>query len=225
MNDQKINIAIDGPAGAGKSTVAKKIADELNYVYVDTGAMYRAITWDALQSRVDVHNEEQLMNRIETFELELIPRSNGQKVQLNGKDITEQIRQRDVTNHVSFVASHEKVRAAMVKLQQKMASKKGVVMDGRDIGTAVLPNAEVKIFLNATLEERARRRYEELKAKGIEQSLEQLTKEMKLRDERDSTREFAPLRKAEDAISVDTTGLSIDEVAERIISIAKQKMA
>ncbi len=216
----KINIAIDGPAGAGKSTVAKLVAKKLGFVYIDTGAMYRAVTYKALGVGVNLENEQQLTKLLLTTKIDLTSTGN---VFLDGENVSELIRSPEVTNAVSLVASHRKVRFEMLSSQQKMAVNGGTVMDGRDIGTAVLPNAEVKIFLLATVEERARRRYEENIAKGITTDFEQLKEEITLRDKRDSERETAPLKKAVDAIEIDTTKLSIAEVVSAILSIAAER--
>ncbi|WP_453995378.1 (d)CMP kinase [Bacillus nitroreducens] len=222
--DKRISIAIDGPAAAGKSTVAKIIAKKLSYIYIDTGAMYRALTYKALQLSLDLENEEQLLGALQNAKIELQPSENGQLVFIDNKDVTEQIREHDVTNSVSIVSKHRKVRENMVKRQQEWAKLGGVVMDGRDIGTHVLPNAEVKIFLLASVDERAQRRHEENLSKGFESDLEQLKLEIAARDKLDSEREVAPLRKAEDAIEIDTTSLSIDEVVARIMDVVKERI-
>src|SRR5690606_10311782 len=222
--DKRISIAIDGPAAAGKSTVAKIIAKKLSYIYIDTGAMYRALTYKALQLSLDLENEEQLLGALQNAKIELQPSENEQLVFIDNKDVTEQIREHDVTNSVSIVSKHRKVRENMVKRQQEWAKLGGVVMDGRDIGTHVLPNAEVKIFLLASVDERAQRRHEENLSKGFESDLEQLKLEIAARDKLDSEREVAPLRKAEDAIEIDTTSLSIDEVVARIMDVVKERI-
>ncbi|MEH7380810.1 (d)CMP kinase [Bacillus sp. JJ1533] len=222
--NKKISIAIDGPAAAGKSTVAKIIAKDLSYVYVDTGAMYRALTYKALQLNLDLENEDQLLDALQNSNLELRPSENGQLVFIDGKNVTEKIRERDVTNSVSIVSKHRKVRENMVKQQQGFAKLGGVVMDGRDIGTHVLPEAEVKIFLLASVDERAVRRHEENLSKGYQSDLEQLKSEIAARDKLDSEREVAPLRKAEDAIEIDTTSLSIEEVVTKIMDIVKERI-
>ncbi|MEH7387418.1 (d)CMP kinase [Bacillus sp. JJ1521] len=222
--DKKISIAIDGPAAAGKSTVAKIIAKDLSYIYVDTGAMYRALTYKALQLDINLENEDKLLFALQNSEIELRPSDNGQLVFINGKDVTEKIREHDVTNSVSIVSKHRKVREDMVKRQQGFANHGGVVMDGRDIGTHVLPNAEVKIFLLASVDERAVRRHEENLSKGFQSDLEQLKSEIALRDKLDSEREVAPLRKAEDAIEIDTTSLHIKEVVEKIMDIVRERI-
>lgn len=221
---KRISIAIDGPAAAGKSTVAKKVAENLSYIYIDTGAMYRALTYKALTTDVDVHNEGQLARVLDETTISLQPSENGQIVFLDGKDVTEEIRTNSVTNNVSFVAQHRLVREEMVKRQQEMATDGGVVMDGRDIGTAVLPQSEVKVFLLASVDERARRRHEENVKKGFESDLNQLIREIEQRDKIDSEREVSPLVKAEDAVEIDTTSLSIAQVVDKIMTLALERI-
>ncbi|MFE9080064.1 (d)CMP kinase [Bacillus mobilis] len=217
--DKRISIAIDGPAAAGKSTVAKVVAKKLSYVYIDTGAMYRAITYAALEQKVDIENEEQLMEVVKNVNIEFQQGENTQLVFLNGQDVSEVIRTPDVTNRVSIVAKHRLVREEMVRRQQELAEKGGVVMDGRDIGTHVLPDAEVKVFMLASVEERAERRHLENMNKGFDSNLEQLKEEIAQRDKLDSEREVSPLKKADDALELDTTSLSIEEVVQKIMSI------
>jgi CMP/dCMP kinase len=216
----KINIAIDGPAGAGKSTVAKLVAEQLQFIYIDTGAMYRALTYKAINNVVDLQKEQQLSDLLNDTQIEL---TTSAEVYLDGENVSELIRSQEVTNSVSFVASHSAIRFEMLDRQREMAVNGGTVMDGRDIGTAVLPDAEVKVFLIATVEERARRRYEENIAKGFPTDFEQLKQEISLRDKRDSERETAPLKKAEDAIEIDTTKLSITEVVTSILQIVAER--
>ncbi|MFC4557401.1 (d)CMP kinase [Virgibacillus kekensis] len=213
-----IAIAIDGPAAAGKSTVAKIVARELSYIYIDTGAMYRSITLKALENRISLEDEKMLSGLLDDTSIELIQGEDGQRVLVDGKDVTDEIRTERVTNNVSDVAKHPTIRKEMVGRQQLLATKRGVVMDGRDIGTHVIPDAEVKIFLIATVEERAKRRYEENLRKGFNPDLETLKKEIERRDMIDSEREAAPLLKAEDAIEIDTTSLTIDQVAQAILT-------
>ncbi|CAH2466520.1 MULTISPECIES: (d)CMP kinase [Bacillus cereus group] len=217
--DKRISIAIDGPAAAGKSTVAKVVAKKLSYVYIDTGAMYRAITYAALEQKVDIENEEKLMEVVKNVNIEFQQGENTQLVFLNGQDVSEVIRTPDVTNRVSIVAKHRLVREEMVRRQQELAEKGGVVMDGRDIGTHVLPDAEVKIFMLASVEERAERRYLENMNKGFDSNLEQLKEDISRRDKLDSEREVSPLKKADDALELDTTSLSIEEVVQKIMGI------
>ena len=221
---KEFNIAIDGPASSGKSTIAKILADAYQLVYIDTGAMYRSLTYLALQNNIDLDNEAALMTLLEQAEIVLQRNGEGQSVLVNGEDVTEAIRQNDVTNNVSEVASYATVREELVRRQQDMARHTGVAMDGRDIGTVVLPKAEVKIFLVASVEERAERRYLENKQKGISSDYEQLKQEIIARDEYDSNREVSPLKQADDAIKIDTTGLSIDEVVEACKEIIVSKV-
>ncbi|MGP4107418.1 (d)CMP kinase [Virgibacillus sp. L01] len=222
-----IAIAIDGPAAAGKSTVAKIVAKKLTYVYIDTGAMYRGLTLKALNKGVPLEDEQQLAALLADTEIDLSmdKKGNGQRVMVDNEDVTRSIRTEEVTNNVSYVAKHPSIRNDMVKRQQILAEKRGVVMDGRDIGTHVLPNAQVKIFLIATVEERAKRRYEENIRKGFSADLERLKQEIQQRDLIDSKREAAPLTKANDAIEIDTTALTIDEVAESILHQASKVIA
>ncbi|PYZ98443.1 cytidylate kinase [Alteribacter lacisalsi] len=221
--EQLINIAIDGPAGAGKSTVAREVASRLGFVYIDTGAMYRALTYEALRHQADVHNEEAVMNLLKQMQITLGSEADTGLVLVNGKDVTEEIRFSEVTGNVSYIARHEQVRMEMVRKQQELAKANRTVMDGRDIGTAVLPEAEVKIFLTASVEERARRRHEEQLQKGMPSDYESLITEIAERDRIDSEREVAPLRKAEDAIEVDSTNMTAEEVIESILEIVGKK--
>lgn len=214
---KKIAVAIDGPAAAGKSTVAKIVASTLNYTYIDTGAMYRAVTWHVLQSDVDIHNEEAIVALLPDITIEFINKHGKQHVLLNNEDITNDIRSVNVTNSVSTVASHSNVRKEMVKRQQQFVAERGVVMDGRDIGTHVIPDAEIKFFLIASARERAKRRYMENKRRGFDSDINQIEKEIRDRDLQDMEREVSPLVKADDAIELDTTAYSIQEVASQIL--------
>jgi CMP/dCMP kinase len=221
---KNICIAIDGPAAAGKSTVAKIIAKRLAYLYIDTGAMYRALTYLALQQGIALDDEQALISLLKNTYIDLKPSEQGQLVFVNGEDVTNVIRSKEVTNAVSLVAKHPLVREEMVARQRVLAKDGGVVMDGRDIGTYVLPDAEVKIFLKASVEERAKRRHAENIARGFPSDLETLKKEIARRDRIDSEREVAPLKKAEDAIEIDTTSLSIEEVVDRIMEIVDERI-
>ena len=221
---KKINIAIDGPASSGKSTVAKILAENYGYIYTDTGAMYRSLTYLALQHQVPFSDESKLVDLIEKYPITFEQTGDGQKVFVNEEEVTEAIRQNDVTNGVSEVSAWSKVREKLVEAQKLIAKSGGVVMDGRDIGTAVLPNAEVKIFLVASVEERAERRFKENQSKGIETDFETLKEEIEQRDYLDSTRKVSPLKQAEDAIKIDTTGLSISNVVQRIEEIVTEKI-
>ncbi|MFD2617658.1 (d)CMP kinase [Terrilactibacillus laevilacticus] len=223
---ENFQVAIDGPAAAGKSTVAKKVAKICSFIYIDTGAMYRALTFKALEKKVDLTDGQKLKSILDRAIIKLKPTENGQRVILDGEDVSEVIRYQNVTNAVSLVSSHREVREEMVLRQRKLAENTGVVMDGRDIGTHVLPNADVKIFLKASVEERALRRYKEVLAKNIETvSLEKLQEEIALRDKKDSEREVSPLVKAVDAIEIDTTSLSIDDVVDRILELVKERQS
>lgn len=222
--NKRISIAIDGPAAAGKSTVAKIVAEKLTYVYIDTGAMYRALTYKALQKGARLDNEAHLIDILNDTSIELQPGEKGQKVLLDGVEVTNDIRSSEVTNQVSYVAVHELVRKEMVKRQQEFAVDGGVVMDGRDIGTHVLPNAEVKVFLLASVEERAQRRHTENIQKGFPSDLEKLKEEIAARDKIDSEREVAPLKKADDAVEIDTTSLTIADVVGKIMDLALERI-
>ncbi|WNF21529.1 (d)CMP kinase [Mesobacillus jeotgali] len=221
---RRISIAIDGPAAAGKSTVAKIVAEKLTYIYIDTGAMYRALTYKALNKGASLDNESQLIEILNDTVIELMPGEAGQKVLLDGIEVTNEIRSAEVTNQVSYVAVHELVRKEMVNRQQQFAVDGGVVMDGRDIGTHVLPNAEVKVFLLASVEERAQRRHSENIQKGFPSDLEKLKEEIAARDKIDSEREVAPLKKAHDAVEIDTTSLSIQDVVGKIMDLALERI-
>lgn len=220
-----IQIAIDGPAAAGKSTIAKLAAEELGYTYIDTGAMYRAITYKAIERDIDLENEEALTQLLLETKIDLKPSVNGQLVFLDGEDVSDAIRSNIVTSSVSAVAAHATLREEMVKRQLKMAESGGVVMDGRDIGTHVLVDAELKIFMSASVDERAKRRQLDNERRGIDSHVEQLKKEIAERDKMDSEREASPLVQAKDAIYMDTTELSIMEAAQHIIQLAKERMS
>ena len=220
---KKISIAIDGPAAAGKSTVAKIVAKQLGYIYIDTGAMYRALTLKAIQNDVDVNNEKELSQLLSKMTIKLVPENGVQKVYIDQTDVSEAIRTPEVTRNVSFVAKHSLVREKMVDLQREYGVDGGVVMDGRDIGTHVLVNAEVKIFMIASVDERAQRRHIENLKNGFESDLDVLKEEIATRDKIDSEREVSPLKKANDAVSLDSTSKSINDVVEEILSIVKEK--
>ncbi|MDC3413068.1 (d)CMP kinase [Aquibacillus sp. 3ASR75-11] len=222
MGSEKIAIAIDGPAAAGKSTVAKKVAEHLSYIYIDTGAMYRALTYYAIKEKLDLTSEKQIIDLLFTITIKLIQGEKGQNIFVNDQDVTQMIRSQEVTNHVSIVAQHPLVRAEMVHRQKALAVKRGVVMDGRDIGTHVIPDAEVKIFLVASALKRAERRQKENEANGIASNLEKLKMEIEQRDQLDSEREASPLVKAKDAVEIDTTTLTIDEVVHHILNVVEQ---
>lgn len=220
--NKPLQIALDGPAGAGKSTIAKTLAKKLGYVYIDTGAIYRAVTYRALKDGVGLEDGPALATMITEMDLRLVPSESGQRVFDGATEVTDEIRSSEVTNNVSFVARQPEVRDALMDLQRDLAKDGGIVMDGRDIGTHVLPHADLKVFMTATVEERARRRHEENVSKGIPSDFEQLKQEIALRDKRDSEREVAPLRQADDAHFLDTTKLAIDEVVEAIEQLMNQ---
>ncbi|KGA99165.1 cytidylate kinase [Alkalihalobacillus alcalophilus ATCC 27647 = CGMCC 1.3604] len=223
--EERLAIAIDGPAGAGKSTVAKLVAEKLSFLYIDTGAMYRALTYAALREDISLSDGKEMRQLLDSLTIRLVNEKAYTKVLLNNEEVTEQIRSNEVNQHVSLAASHQAVREEMVERQRLLAKEGQVVLDGRDIGTHVLPNAKLKIFLTASVDERAKRRHEEQVKKGIDSDLEQLKKDIARRDEFDSTREVAPLKKAEDAKELDTTSLTIDEVVEAIIDLAKERIS
>lgn len=216
-----LHIAIDGPAGAGKSTVAKEVAKRLGISYLDTGAMYRVVAYKALRDGIPLEDEELITTLAENIEISF---EHGEKeaVYCNGEDVTEAIRDAEVSRAVSLVASYPGVRKRLVKLQRQAATKGSFVVDGRDIGTHVLPEAKVKIFLTASVEERAKRRYLENLQSGKKTTLEEVTADIESRDRLDSQREYAPLKVAKDAIIIDTTGLTIEEVTAKIVEIARE---
>ena len=221
---RKLIIAIDGPAGAGKSTVAKRLAKELGYTYMDTGAMYRAFAWRVMEQGIDLSDERKLQAVLRETTIELVENHGRPKVFLNGADVTDQIRTPELSQLASRVSTSKIVRERMVELQRAMGSQGGVVAEGRDIGTVVFPDAEVKIYLDASAQERARRRFEELRTQGSQVTMEGTVSEMEERDRRDKERDVAPLRKAEDALVIDSTDSAVDRVVERIMREIKMKM-
>ncbi len=217
------NIAIDGPAGAGKSTAAREIASRLALKYIDTGAMYRALTWKGIIKGIDFHQPQEIESLTLDTKITIEKGPGGSNLlYLDNVDVTAEIRDPAVNRNVSLVAKNPKVRETMVSQQQVIASNGGVVMDGRDIGTNVLPGAEFKFFITASLEERARRRYLELKEHGHDTTLEEVKKDINIRDKIDSERELAPLVAAEDAVLVDTTNLSAEEVVGKMVKHIKE---
>ena len=213
-----INVAIDGPAGAGKSTIAKAIAAKKGYVYVDTGAMYRAMALYFLREGIDSKDEAKISSVVDDISVSIKYEDGAQHVILNGEDVTGMIRTEEVGNMASATSVYGPVRTKLVSLQQELAKTTDVIMDGRDIGTVVLPNADVKIFLTASVECRAKRRFDELVAKGETPDFDKIAKDIEERDYRDSHREISPLKQAEDAILVDSSEMNIDQVVETIIS-------
>ena len=220
-----MQVAIDGPASAGKSTVAKIVANKLSFVYIDTGAMYRACTLIARDHDLEYGNEKGILAAIDEDGIKLEPGEKGQKVIVAGKDVSLEIRTPEITAHVSEVSALPGVRAKMVDLQRQLAGSTNVIMDGRDIGTTVLPNADVKIFLVASARSRAERRMLDWQEKGIEakQSLEEIEADISKRDYLDSHREISPLKKADDAIEIDSTHMTIDQVVDAILTEIKKK--
>lgn len=218
----KLQIAIDGPASAGKSTVAKLVAKKLGYVYCDTGAMYRATTYAAKKNHVAYDDDQGLKEMLEKTEIRFVPAEPEQKVFVNETEVTKTIRLPEIANNVSTVSAQKSVRADLTERQRMIAEQGGIVMDGRDIGTRVLPNAEVKIFLVASVHERAVRRFKENVEKGIDTPLDVLEKEIEERDYKDSHRKISPLTQAKDAVLVDTTSLSIEEVVAKIMEIIEK---
>ncbi|WP_330375474.1 (d)CMP kinase [Inediibacterium massiliense] len=213
-----MSIALDGPAGAGKSTIAKKISEIKNITYIDTGAMYRAIALKVLKENIDLENQDHIEKMLLSTKIDI----KGNDIFLDGQMVTDEIRNPNVNKMVSHVAKILAVREKMTYLQREIASCKDVVMDGRDIGTFVLPNATYKFYLTASIEERAERRYIELKEKGFEVTLEQIKDEIQERDKMDMEREIAPLKKAQDAIEIDTTGKGIEQVIHEILKYLKE---
>ncbi|MBQ7516699.1 MAG: (d)CMP kinase [Schwartzia sp.] len=217
---KKLVLAIDGPAGAGKSTIAKLVAEKLGYVYIDTGAMYRAVAWKVLQTGQPV-TDENIIQTAKDIDVRLRYESGALRVEADGTDVTESIRTPEVTGIVSQVARLLPVREKMVTLQRKMAENGGVVMDGRDIASKVLPGADVKVFLTASIEERATRRWREMKDKGYDVSMEKLKEEIAARDKMDTEREVSPLVRVPEAELLDTTGMTIDEVVAAVLALCR----
>ncbi len=213
---ENIRIAIDGPAGAGKSTIAKNVAKKLNILYLDTGAMYRAVGLYAINNNIDPQDETSVTDMLEDVDITVEYDNGFQKTLLNGKDVSSLIRTEDVSKAASAVSKWPQVRKKLVSLQKAIAKKMSIVMDGRDIGTYVLPDAEYKFFLTASVKQRAKRRFDELSAKGIEVNLEEIESDIAKRDYQDSNREHSPLYRAEDALEIDTTVLGIQEVLDLV---------
>lgn len=220
---KKLTIAIDGPAGAGKSTVAQIVAQRLQYVYIDTGSMYRAVTWKALQAGLTANDTKKIIEIAQAIQIKLININSKKTILVDGQDVTAEIRTPEVTGFVSTVSQIPDVRNAMTGLQKNMAKEGGVVMDGRDIGTHVLPDADVKVFLVASIEERAKRRWLELKEKEYDIELEEIKTEIITRDKMDCNREMAPLIQAPDAILIDTTSLSIEGTVQAILKLCEER--
>ncbi|HHW00378.1 MAG TPA: (d)CMP kinase [Clostridiaceae bacterium] len=219
---KNITIAIDGPAGAGKSTIAKILSRSLGITYLDTGAMYRTVALKAIREGINTKDEARLEKLVSDIDIKIEYHGDEQHIFLDGEDVSDKIRTPEVSKGASDVSAVKAVRIRMVELQREIAAGQSVVMDGRDIGTYVLPNAQYKFFLNASLEERARRRYKEQLEKGIKDiTLEDVKKDIEYRDKNDSSRDFAPLVKADDAIEINTTDMTIQQVVEKILSIIR----
>ena len=224
MNTKKIAIAIDGPAGAGKSSISKVVANELGYLYIDTGAMYRGVTWAVLDSHVNVNNQKDVESLLPSLNLTLEPTANACKVFVKGQDVTDLIRQQQINENVSTIASYKGVREYLVERQQAMAAVGGVILDGRDIGSVVLPKAELKIYLTASVDARAKRRWLEVQGTSNEQSLEDIKKNVESRDEMDKNRDESPLVCVEDAIVVDSSNMTFDETVEHILHLVQERI-
>ena len=224
MNTKKIAIAIDGPAGAGKSSISKVVANELGYLYIDTGAMYRGVTWAVLDSHVDVNNQKEVEALLPSLNLTLEPTASACKVYVKGQDVTDLIRQQQINENVSTIASYKGVREYLVERQQAMAAIGGVILDGRDIGSVVLPNAELKIYLTASVDARAKRRWLEVQGTSNEQPLEEIKKNVESRDEMDKNRDESPLVCVEDAIVVDSSNMTFDETVKHILHLVQERI-
>ena len=224
MNTKKITIAIDGPAGAGKSSISKVVDNELGYLYIDTGAMYRGVTWAVLDSHVDVKNQNDVEALLPTLDLTLEPTASACKVFVKGQDVTDLIRQQQINENVSTIASYKGVREYLVERQQAMAAIGGVILDGRDIGSVVLPDAELKIYLTASVDARAKRRWLEVQGTSNEQPLEDIKKNVESRDEMDKNRDESPLVCVEDAIVVDSSNMTFEETVEHILHLVQERI-
>ena len=217
------NIAIGGPAGAGKSTIARRTAQELSFIYVDTGALYRALAVFLVDEGVSPEDTEKVKEAVKSVKVSIAYENGEQQVLVNGKNVTDRLRAESVGNMASTISAIPAVRAALLDLQRDLAKAHDVLMDGRDIGTNVLPDAELKIYLTASVETRAERRYRDLQEKGVEKALSEIKKEIEERDHRDMTRAIAPLKQAEDAVYLDTSHMNIDEVVEAIKKLYRER--
>ncbi len=222
--NRTVNIAIDGPAGAGKSTIAKRVAKTLQYIYVDTGAMFRAMAIHLIHMGTDTTDAEAISRDAQSADITIEYRDGEQVVLLNGENVTPYLRTEEVGNMASVSSVNPDVRAKMADLQRQLAAKQNVVMDGRDIGTVILPDAQVKIYLTASVEVRGMRRYKELVEKGQEADLAKIEAEIRERDHRDMTRPIAPLKQADDAVYIDSSDMTIEEVTEAILAICREKL-
>ena len=224
MNTHKIAVAVDGPAGAGKSSISKIVAKKLGYLYIDTGAMYRSVTWAVLHNHIDVNNQKAVEALLPELDLTMEASDDSCKVFIAGQDVTDFIRTPQVNNAVSIVASYKGVRQYLVERQRLMAEAGGVILDGRDIGSVVLPNAELKIYLTASVEARAMRRYLEVKGTVNEQTLEDIKDSVMQRDDMDKNRKESPLIQAEDAVLVDSSEMTFDETVEHILHLVQERI-
>ena len=224
MNTHKITVAVDGPAGAGKSSISKIVAKKLGYLYIDTGAMYRSVTWAVLHNHIDVNNQKAVEALLPELELTMEASDDSCKVFISGQDVTDFIRTPQVNNAVSIVASYKGVRQYLVERQRLMAEAGGVILDGRDIGSVVLPNAELKIYLTASVEARAMRRYLEVKGTVNEQTLEDIKDSVMQRDDMDKNRKESPLIQVEDAVLVDSSEMTFDETVEHILHLVQERI-
>jgi cytidylate kinase len=218
-------VAIDGPAASGKSTTARLVAERLGFLYLDTGAMYRAVTWSVLERGLDPDDADAVEALVDGLHLEVVSDGTGGRFRVQGEDVTDRLRAPRISRSVSRVSRHPSVRRAMVRIQRELARDRRVVVEGRDIGTVVFPEASVKIYLAASLEERAERRRRELRDAGVEQSRTELISEIRARDEIDSGREDSPLRQAPDAVLLDTTGLTIEEQVAEVVRVVRGALA
>ena len=224
MNTHKIAVAVDGPAGAGKSSISKIVAKKLGYLYIDTGAMYRSVTWAVLHNHIDVNNQKAVEELLPELDLTMEASDDSCKVFIAGQDVTDFIRTPQVNNAVSIVASYKGVRQYLVERQRLMAEAGGVILDGRDIGSVVLPNAELKIYLTASVEARAMRRYLEVKGTVNEQTLEDIKDSVMQRDDMDKNRKESPLIQVEDAVLVDSSEMTFDETVEHILHLVQERI-
>ena len=224
MNTHKIAVAVDGPAGAGKSSISKIVAKKLGYLYIDTGAMYRSVTWAVLHNHIDVNNQKAVEALLPELDLTMEASDDSCKVFIAGQDVTYFIRTPQVNNAVSIVASYKGVRQYLVERQRLMAEAGGVILDGRDIGSVVLPNAELKIYLTASVEARAMRRYLEVKGTVNEQTLEDIKDSVMQRDDMDKNRKESPLIQVEDAVLVDSSEMTFDETVEHILHLVQERI-
>lgn len=224
MNTHKIAVAVDGPAGAGKSSISKIVAKKLGYLYIDTGAMYRSVTWAVLHNHIDVNNQKAVEALLPELDLTMEASDDSCKVFIAGQDVTDFIRTPQVNNAVSIVASYKGVRQYLVERQRLMAEAGGVILDGRDIGSVVLPDAELKIYLTASVEARAMRRYLEVKGTSNEQPLEDIKESVMQRDDMDKNRKESPLIQVEDAVLVDSSDMTFDETVEHILHLVQERI-